>query len=156
MLRKQARKEGMGGRCPCRRKSLSFSQSGSTSYGMTRQRPSQTCKSRREARRDIEEACLPLLLRAENIKTVSAFLYLEIRYPSWEKKNPTTWEIRISSVFPKNFSSVHLIEFQSRVFFWPSFPISLGVGILRKCSRFQSALKLGQSCAAQLPLPPRI
>lgn len=31
MLLKQARKEGIGGRCPWRRKSLSLSQSGSTS-----------------------------------------------------------------------------------------------------------------------------
>lgn len=40
MLLKQALKEGMGGRCPCNRKSLSFSQSGRTSCGMTRHLPS--------------------------------------------------------------------------------------------------------------------
>lgn len=40
MLLKQARNEGMGGLWPWSRKSLSFSQSGSTSWGMTRHRPS--------------------------------------------------------------------------------------------------------------------
>lgn len=42
MLLKQARNEGMGGLWPWSRKSLSFSQSGSTSWGMTRHRPSHT------------------------------------------------------------------------------------------------------------------